>query len=216
MKRALLIFLALGCVALAAPFDLLPMATGLSMHEAKIFALRKNPAVMAPWKPGDRLPESFMDAGLTPPVRLVANDGYTDGGSAYYLFEGSNGKYLVVCTDSPIRSNPKTKKVLMTDIAHLYLGAFHFTQNPKLAVPIGSKTERFLLDAINEEVKRLDPKGWANFQKWSREDSGKKAWSAQFMRKQTLQLPAGPKLEPLSTDLGHEPVGQPKPSSWKP
>ena len=216
MKRAILIFLTLGCVALAAPWDMLPYLIGHSMPEAKIQALQKDPALMAPWKPGDRLPRNFVDAGLTLPVRLVASEMYFDGGSHNYIFEGSNGKYLVVCTDSPIRSNPKTRKVMMTDIAHLYLGAFHFTQNPKLAVPIGSETERFLLDAINEEVKRLDPKGWANFQKWCREDSGKKAWSAQFMRKQTLQLPAGPKLEPLSTDLGHEPVGQPKPSSWKP
>lgn len=216
MKRLVLIFFAFSVTAIAAPFDMLPIAFGHSMPSAKIAALRKNPALMAPWKPGKRLPESFMDAGLTPPVRLVADEMYLDGGSKYYLFEGSNGQYLVVCTDSPMRSDPKTRKFMELEVLHLYLGAFHFSENPKLQVPTGSKTERFLLDAINDEVRRLDPKGWEKQQQWFREAAGRKLGNLEFAQKQTLQLPAGPKLEPSSTDLGQVPVGQPKPSSWKP
>ena len=145
MIRHTLILLAVLTVSQAASWDDLPLAYGL--REVDLTAVKKDFESLHPWKPGAELPLSFKDAGLESPARLVACDLYFDGGSRFYLFQGMNGKFLVLCTDAvDYYSNEKPR---------LFLGTFHFSNEPRVVVTVDSPTERFLVAAIKAEVSRI-------------------------------------------------------------
>lgn len=214
MKRILLLFFLLGAPAVGAPWDMLPFVLGRSITTAEMKTLRNDPGVMRRWKQGDTLPTSFLDAGLTSPVRLVGDEVYLDGGSQVYLFKGANGEFLAVCTDSPLMFDRKIRKPVYREFLHLYLGAFHYTQKPNLRVPIGSETERFLLDAINDAVARSKPRVGGDEK--TLQPEGVIHWYLpfNFTRRPMFRVPVLPTLQPPSADAIKEAVGRLKPVRW--
>jgi len=153
MIRHTAILLAVLTVSHAASWDDLPLAYGL--REVDSTAVEKDFESLHPWKPSAELPLSFKDAGLESPVRLVACDLYFDGGSRFYLFRGMNGKFLVLCTDAVDYYSNETKKKVPVDKPRLFLGTFHFSNEPRVVVTVDSPTERFLVAAIKAEVSRI-------------------------------------------------------------
>ena len=152
MKRLFPLLFLCGS-AFSATWDQLPLAVGLHGADPKI--VQSGIGKSHPWKPGDALPASFKDAGLDAPVKLVACDIYLDGGSRYYIFRGSNDRFLLLCTDSGMSFSPETKKVSKVEQPRVYLAAAHFGSKSKVEVPADSATEQFLLSAIMSEVARI-------------------------------------------------------------
>jgi hypothetical protein len=118
--------------------------------------VKKNMAELHPWKSGMALPGNFKDVGLEQPVRLVKCSLYFDLGSLCYVFRGSNDKFLVICTDAPEYGAPNDKKILKRESATLYLGVWHNSDKTGTAVAADSKTELFLLAAIQAEAERIN------------------------------------------------------------
>ncbi len=156
MKYIFGILFLVTSVLRGATWDQLPLAYGL--HSGDCERIQKSYDVLHPWKPGGVMPDNFEAAGLASPVTLVACDIYLDGGSRFYLFRGSNDKFLVICTDAGSYYDSRAKKSVEVRRPRLFLGTFHFSEKPRAELPEGSKTERFLLEAIRSEVDRLTPK----------------------------------------------------------
>ena len=144
----MLLVFALFTTAFAANWEQLPVVWMIfGVHPEDI---QKDFATLHPWKPGDPLPTNFAEAGLKLPVELVGCEMYLDGGSIFYIFRGSNSKYLMVCTDSGsygVRGSDEIKEVKKP---RLFLAAGHFKDKNKVVVPFDSKCERFLITAIKD------------------------------------------------------------------
>lgn len=153
MLRSLLFSTFISGSAFAATWDQLPFAGGVHDIDPKV--VEQGVGRSHPWQPGDTLPANFKDAGLTPPVKLVACDIYLDGGSRFYIFRGANDKFLMFCTDSGLSYSAETKKTSPVAKPKLYLAASHSSSKRKMEIPVGSATEQFLLDAIKSEVERI-------------------------------------------------------------
>ena len=116
--------------------------------------VKNNMKDLHPWKSDMALPCSFKDVGLDQPVRLVNCSLFFDGGSRCYLFRGANNKFLVLCTDTPLGGAPDGT-MQKRESATLYLGAWHWSDKAGTAVAMDSKTEHFLLAAIQNEAERI-------------------------------------------------------------
>jgi hypothetical protein len=66
-----------------------------------------------------------------------------------------NGKFLVLCTDAADYYSTETKKKVPVDKPSLFLGTFHFSNEPRVVVTVDSPTERFIVAAIKAEVSRI-------------------------------------------------------------
>jgi hypothetical protein len=154
IKALVFLFLAAG-IGFAASWDRLTLATSLELVD--IEPVVRDLAVLQPWNSTKPLPGDFSQAGLKSPVALVACGVYFDGGSRYYLFEGANKKFLLLCTDPGSYYNPDKKMSEAVKTPRLYLGVAHFSDaKGNVPVPIGSATEHFLLAAIVEGVKQAN------------------------------------------------------------
>ena len=69
------------------------------------------------------------------------------------MFEDADHNFLVIRSESPIYGDPNSKKVYNRTDLKLTLGINHLGKDLTMSVPLGSKSETFLIALIADGVR---------------------------------------------------------------